>query len=136
MTKQIFVNMPVKNLEATMAFYTKLGFQFNMQFTDEKAACMIIEDNIYVMLLLEEFFTTFTKKDIADAGKTTEMILALSADSIADVDEMVEKAVAAGGKSYLPAQDHGWMYARSFEDIDGHMWETLYMDPNGPDSIH
>lgn len=136
MTKQIFVNMPVKNLEATMAFYTKLGFQFNMQFTDEKAACMIIEENIYVMLLLEEFFTTFTKKPIADAGKTTEMILALSADSRTDVDAMVEKAVAAGGKSYLPTQDHGWMYARSFEDVDGHMWETLYMDPNGPDSIH
>lgn len=132
MSKQIYVNLPVKDLDRTMAFYSALGFTFNEQFTDDKAACMIIGDNIFAMLLREEFFKSFTKNEIADATKTTEVILALSSESREAVDEMIDKAIAAGGTSPMPVQDHGWMYGRGFTDPDGHMWETLYMDPEGP----
>jgi len=134
MNRQIFVNLPVKDLDRTMAFYSALGFTFNEQFTDEKAACMIIGENIFAMLLREEFFKTFTKKEIADATKVTEAILAISSESRTVVDDMVEKAIGAGGTSPMPSQDHGWMYGRSFTDPDGHMWEILYMDPAGPDN--
>ena len=134
MNRQIFVNLPVKDLDRTMAFYSALGFTFNEQFTDEKAACMIIGENIFAMLLREEFFKTFTKKEIADATKVTEAILAISSESRTVVDDMVEKAIGAGGTSPMPSQDHGWMYGRSFTDPDGHMWEILYMDPAGPNN--
>lgn len=112
-----------------MDFFSALGFTFNLQFTDEKAACLIINDgSIYAMLLTEEMFRNFTKKEIADATKTTETIIALDAESREEVDELVKKAVEAGGSTYANPQDHGWMYQHGFEDPDGHQWELLYMD--------
>jgi predicted lactoylglutathione lyase len=129
MPTQIFVNLPVKSLEATMGFFTKLGFTFNSAFTNENATCMIVSDDIYVMLLVEPFFKTFTKKDIADARQTTEVLLALSKDNKDQVTEMVNKAVEAGGRLYNEPKDHGFMYQHSFEDLDGHQWEIFWMDP-------
>ncbi len=111
-----------------MEFFTKLGFTFNSQFTDEKAACMIIAQDIYAMLLVEGFFKTFTKKEVCDSTKSTEVILALSAESREKVDEMIKKVIEAGGAEPREPQDHGWMYGRSFQDIDGHLWEILFMD--------
>lgn len=129
MPKQIFVNLPVKDLKKSMDFFTQLGFNFNLQFTDEKAACLIInEGSIYAMLLTEPMFKNFTNKEIADATKTTETILALDVETKEDVDEMVKKAVNAGGSIYSDPQDHGWMYQHGFEDPDGHQWELLYID--------
>jgi len=129
MATKIFVNLPVKNLEKTKIFFSKLGYSFNPQFTDENAACMIISDDIYAMLIAERFFTNFTKKEIADATKTTETIICLSADSKEDVDDMVRKAVAAGGTTPNNKQDHGFMYGWGFQDPDGHLWEVMWMDP-------
>jgi predicted lactoylglutathione lyase len=128
MASQIFINLPVKDLQISMEFFLKVGFSFNMQFTDDKAACMVVANNIYVMLLLEKFFRTFTKKEISDANKATEVLIAVDADSREEVDEMVKKAVDAGGSIYNKPQDHGWMYGHSFADPDGHQWEVLYMD--------
>jgi predicted lactoylglutathione lyase len=129
MPKQIYVNLPVKNLKKSIDFFTALGFSFNPQFTDEKAACLIInEGNIYAMLLTEPFFKTFTKKNVADAKKTTEVLIAINVDSKEAVDDLVKKAVAAGGSVYTDPADHGWMYQHSFADPDGHQWELLYMD--------
>ena len=126
--KQIFVNLPVKDLNKTVEFFTKLGFRFNPQFTDDNATCMIVSDNIFVMLLVEKFFKTFTKKEICDAKKSTEVLIALSAESREKVDEMINIALEAGGIEPRAPQDHGWMYGRSFEDINGHQWEIIYMD--------
>lgn len=128
MATQIFVNLPVKDLDKSMAFFAKLGFAFNPQFTDEKAACMNIGENIYAMLLVEPFFKTFTKKGIVNAHKNTEVLIALDAASRDEVKEMVKKAIEAGGSSYMDPQDHGWMYQHSFADLDGHQWEILFMD--------
>lgn len=128
MTKQIFVNLPVKDLNKSMTFFKQLGFSFNMQFTDDKAACLVIGENIFAMLLTEAMFQTFTKKDISDAKKSTEVLIAIDVESKTDVDNMVKKALAAGGKTYMEAQDHGWMYQHSFEDLDGHQWEVFYGD--------
>ena len=128
MATQIFVNLPVKDLDKSIAFFTKLGFSFNPQFTDEKATCMIISDNIFAMLLVEPFFKTFTKKEIANAHRNTEVLIALDATSRDEVKQMVSKAIEAGGSSYMDPQDHGWMYQHSFADLDGHQWEILYMD--------
>ena len=129
MPKQIFVNLPVKDLKRSMDFFGALGFTFNLQFTDEKAACLIInEGNIYAMLLTEPMFKNFTNKEIADATKTTEVIIAIDVDTKEEVDELVKKAVKAGGSIYADPQDHGWMYQHGFEDPDGHQWELLYMD--------
>lgn len=128
MAKQIFVNLPVKDLSKSKEFFGKLGFEFNPQFTDENAACMIISENIFAMLLTENFFKNFTKKDIADATKTTEVLLAIDAESKEEVDEMVRKAIDAGGSSYSDPQDHGWMYQSAFADLDGHQWEIVYSD--------
>jgi uncharacterized protein len=128
MTNQIFVNLPVENLGSTVEFFKKLGFSFNPQFTDENATCMIISDNIFGMLLVEKFFKTFTKKEICDTTKDTETIIALSAQSRQKVDEMINNVIEAGGKESREPQDHGWMYGRSFEDINGHLWEIIYMD--------
>lgn len=129
MAKQIFVNLPIKDLEKTISFFKHLGFTFNDQFTDDKAACMIINDgSIYAMLITEAFFKTFTKKSIADAKKTTEVLIALDTESKEEVDELVKKAIEAGGSLYAEPQDHGWMYQHSFADLDGHQWELLYMD--------
>lgn len=129
MATQIFVNLPVKNLNASIEFFTELGFQFNLQFTDENGTCMIVSDTIYVMLLVEPFFQTFTTKQIADASRSTEVIIALSADSRAAVDTLVDKALAAGGTPAKELQQHDFMYARNFQDLDGHQWEVMYMDP-------
>jgi uncharacterized protein len=130
MPRQIYVNLPIKNMERTQAFFRALGFSFNPQFTNEQGACMVIADGIYAMLLVEPFFQTFTKKPIADANKTTEVLVCLSCESRAEVDELVRKAVAAGGKAPNAPQDHGFMYGHGFEDLDGHVWELVYMDPN------
>ncbi len=128
MATQIFVNLPVKDLNASIGFFTKLGFTFNQQFTDENATCMIIGENIYAMLLVEKFFKTFTEKSIADTQTSQEVILAISVASRSEVDQMIENAVSAGGIEPHPAKDHGWMYYRDFEDLDGHHWEVLHMD--------
>lgn len=128
MSKQIYVNLPVKDLNKSVEFFTKLGFTFNPQFTDENATCMIIGENIFAMLLVEKFFKTFTNKAISDATKTTEVLIAIDVESKAKVDEMVKKAKAAGGTIYMEAKDHGWMYQHSFADLDGHQWEILFAD--------
>lgn len=127
-SEKIFVNLPVKDLKKTMDFFSQVGFEFNPQFTDEKAACLVISDHIFAMLLVEEFFQSFTNKEITDTTKSAEVILALSAESREKVDEIVNKALAAGGKPYNDPIDHGFMYSWSFQDIDGHLWEFLYMD--------
>lgn len=129
MSTKIFVNLPVKDLKASIQFFTKLGYKFNPQFTDDTATCMIVSDDIYVMLLTEAKFRTFTPKAICDATKSTEVLVCLSCDSRAQVEEMVRKAVAAGGSTYAAAQDHGFMFQHGFQDPDGHIWELIYMDP-------
>jgi uncharacterized protein len=129
MATKIFVNLPVKNLDASVAFFTRLGFSFNPQFTDENATSMVVSDDIYVMLLVEPFFQTFTPKAIADAGNTTEVIICLSADSREEVDRLADAALAAGGRQSKPLQQMEFMYARNFQDLDGHLWEVMYMDP-------
>jgi predicted lactoylglutathione lyase len=128
MSRQIFVNLPIKNMERSKAFFAALGFSFNPQFTNEQGACMVIADNIFAMLLVEPFFQTFTKKPIADATQTTEVLIALSCESRAEVDELVRKAIDAGGSAPNPVQDHGFMYGHGFQDLDGHIWELAYMD--------
>ena len=128
MATKIFVNLPVKDLNKSIEFFTKLGFSFNPQFTDEQATCMIIGENIFAMLMVEERFKDFTKKEICDAKKSTEVLIALDAESREKVDEIIKKAVAAGGSTYVEPQDHGWMYLHSFADLDGHQWEIAYMD--------
>jgi predicted lactoylglutathione lyase len=128
MATKIFVNLPVKDLKKSINFFTQLGFSFNPQFTDEQATCMIVGENIFAMLLVEERFKDFTKKPISDAKKSTEVLLALDAPSRAEVDAMIRNAVKAGGSTYSDPQDHGWMYGHSFADLDGHQWEILYMD--------
>lgn len=128
MAKQIFVNLPVKDLNRSVEFFTKVGYTFNAQFTNEKATCMIIGENIYAMLLVEEFFQTFTKKEIVDASKSIEVLICLSAESRSEVDDLVGKAVLAGGITASEKQDHGFMYSHSFQDLDGHVWEIMHMD--------
>jgi uncharacterized protein len=130
MSRKIFVNLPVKSLDTAVGFFGAVGFTFNKQFTDENATCMVISDDIYAMLLVEPFFQTFTKKDIADTSQVTEVLIALSVDSRAEVDELVDKALAAGGGYRNDTQDHGFMYSRSFNDPDGHGWEILFMEPS------
>jgi predicted lactoylglutathione lyase len=129
MTRKIFVNLPIKSMERSQAFFKSLGFSFNPQFTNDKGACMVVSDDIFVMLLVEPFFQTFTKKQIADATRMTEAILCLSSDSRAEVDDLVKKALAAGGTAPNPPQDHGFMYGHGFTDLDGHTWELVWMDP-------
>ncbi len=129
MPTNIFVNLPVKDLSRSMEFFKKVGYAFNPQFTDETGACMVIGENIYAMLLTHEKFKSFTTKAIADATKTTEVLVALSCDSRQQVDELADKAMAAGGSAFRPAQDHGFMYERSYQDLDGHVWEVFWMDP-------
>ncbi|MEU0082883.1 VOC family protein [Streptomyces sp. NPDC006274] len=128
MAQMIFVNLPVKDLETSKAFWSKLGYSFNPQFTDENAACLVFSDTIYAMLLTEARFKDFTKKDIADAATSTEAILCLSADSREKVDELVDGALAAGGSPSNDPQDYGFMYGRSFQDPDNHLWEVMWMD--------
>ncbi len=130
MTRQIFVNLPVKDIARSMQFFRQLGFDFNMQFTDDKAACLVIGENICAMLLKEEFFKNFTKKEIADSSKVTEVLIAIDVESKEAVDLLVQKAVRAGGTIYSEPADHGWMYQHSFADLDGHQWEIFYSDIN------
>ncbi len=128
MSNQIFVNLPVIDLDRSKEFFTKLGYSFNAQFTDENAACMIVSDSIYVMLLTHDFFQTFTPKEICDATKSTEVLVCLSFESREKVDETIRKAVAAGGTTYREPQDHGFMYQHGFQDLDGHIWEIIFME--------
>ncbi len=127
----IFVNLPVKDLKKSMEFFSSIGFAFNPQFTDDNAACMVVSENIYVMLLVEPFFQGFSKRQVTDTADSSEVIVALSAESREKVDEIVNKALEAGGKpANEPMDQGGFMYAWSFHDLDGHMWEILYMDPS------
>jgi predicted lactoylglutathione lyase len=126
--RMIFVNLPVKDLEASKGFFRELGFEFDTQFSDDTAACMVVDQNIYVMLLTEERFKDFINDDVADATTTTEVLTALSAESREQVDETVEKALAAGGKPWKPKMEEGPMYGGSFQDLDGHVWELMYME--------
>jgi len=132
MADKIFVNLPVQNLKKSMDFFASLGFTFNQQFTDDTAACMIISDDIYTMLLTHAKFKEFTPNPICDATKSTEVLVCLSRDSRSAVDDMVRKAVAGGGKTYNQPQDHGFMYGHGFQDLDGHIWELIYMKPSAP----
>jgi predicted lactoylglutathione lyase len=125
--RMIFVNLPVRDLPASERFFGELGFGFEPQFTDDTAACMVVDENIFVMLLTEERFKDFINGEIADATSTTEAITALSADSREEVDDMVVRAIAAGGKPWKPVLEEGPMYGGSFQDLDGHVWELIHM---------
>ncbi len=129
MHKQIFVNLPISDMQKSQAFFKSLGFTFNPQFTNDQGACMVVSDDIYVMLLVKPFFQGFTGKPIADATQSTEVLVALSCESRAEVDDLVTRAKAAGGTAPRQPQDHGFMYAHGFEDLDGHIWEVFYMVP-------
>lgn len=133
-SKHIFVNLSVKDLDKSMAFFSDIGFEFNEQMTDKNAACMIVGPNMYVMLLVEEFFKTFSKKQLADALTSTEVIVSISTDSRADVDELVNDALEAGASPSGEKMDNEFMYGWSFEDIDGHLWEVMYIPDNDDDS--
>ena len=126
--KQIFVNLPVQDLKKSVEFFTKVGFEFDANFTDESATCMIIGENIYAMLLVEDRFQSFISKKISNAADTTEVIVALSVDSREQVDAIVQAALDAGAKPSNEPQDHGFMYGWSFQDLDDHLWEVSYMD--------
>jgi predicted lactoylglutathione lyase len=137
--RKLFVNLAVKDLDATVAFFTALGFTFDERFTDETATCMLIGEDAYAMLLVESKFGEFAKKGIADADAATEAILAITADSREEVDDFVEKALASGGSPANDPYDLGWMYGKSFNDPDGHQWEIFWMDPvaaeKGPEAV-
>lgn len=129
MSKMIFINLPVTDLKKSMAFYEAIGAANNPQFTDETAACMVVSDNIHVMLLTHDKWRTFTSKEIPDAHKSAQVLLCLSSDSKEGVSQLVDAAVGAGGKADpTPTQDFGFMFGRSFEDPDGHIWEIMWMD--------
>lgn len=131
MATKIFVNLPVQSLERAVAFFTRMGFTFNAQFTDQNATCMVISEDIYAMLLVKDFFKTFTDKELADTTKVTAAIIALSVESRARVDELADKALAAGAQKVKePMSQEGFMYQRSFRDLDGHHWELVWMDPS------
>lgn len=129
---QIYVNLPCKNLPASMAFFEALGYQFNPQFTNESGACLVLGDNLYAMLLTEDFARGFTSKPLVDAQSATEVLVCLSCQSCEEVDALVAKAVAAGGTAPRSAQDHGFMYGHGFEDLDGHIWELGCMTAAPP----
>jgi predicted lactoylglutathione lyase len=130
MDRKIFVNLPIKDMARSQAFFRALGFDFNPQFTNEQGACMVISEHNYAMLLVEPFFQGFLRnKKIADARATCEVLVALSCETRAEVDAMFEKAVAAGATVTREPEDHGFMYARAFDDLDGHTWELFWMDP-------
>ncbi len=131
MARQIFVNLSTKDLEKAKKFYQEIGFSINEQFTNENGACIVISDTIYAMILAESFFKTFLKdKTISDARTSTESLVALSAESKEEVNVMADKALAAGGSPLRDPEDHGFMYTRSFQDPDGHIWEIFWMDPS------
>lgn len=128
-TRKLFVNLSVQNLKRSVEFFTKLGFTFNPQFTDEHGTCMILSDEAFVMLLEEARFRDFTKHQICDTRTHTEGLFAISCSSRAEVDQLMKIAFEAGGKPAMDAQDHGFMYQHGFQDLDGHIWEVFYMDP-------
>lgn len=128
MPRNLYVNLPVKDLDRTVDFFAALGFAFNPKFTDENATCMIVNDATSVMLLVEPYFATFTRKAVADAKSVTETLLAISVDSRAEVDDFVGKALAKGATEYAEPKDYGFMYQRGIADLDGHQWEVFYMD--------
>jgi predicted lactoylglutathione lyase len=129
-SRKLFVNLAVRDLEKSVAFFSALGFTFDPQFTDDKAACLIVSDHAFVMLLTELFFKTFTRRDVCDTTKHTEALLAVDCSSRDEVNAMVKAAIAAGGSHAVEAQDHGFMYGWSFYDLDGHHWEVLWIDPD------
>lgn len=128
--KSIFVNLPIKDIQKTRAFWTKLGFSFNEQFSDDKALCLVLNEGLmYSMLVTHDFFSTFTNRTIAD-NTTTQVLIAIEVDSKQKVDEIVQLALQNGGTRYREAADHGWMYYDTFADIDGHQWEIMFTDEN------
>lgn len=129
-SRKLFVNLMVHDLPKSKAFFSHLGFEFNPQFSDEKAACMVLSDEGFVMLLTEPFFRGFTKQEPADTTRVTEGLFCLSCTSREEVDELVNKAIEAGGRHAMPATDHGFMYSWSFYDLDNHHWEVMWMDPS------
>ena len=130
MPTRIFVNLPVKSLDRSVAFFAHLGYDFDPRFTDDNATCMVVGDNIFVMLLVESFFQTFTAKPVADAHKTTEAIVCIGVGSRAAVDSLVDRAIAFGAAASGGTRDYGFMYQRGYQDLDGHLWELLHMDPD------
>ena len=132
MATNIFVNLPVRDLAASVKFFTHLGYSFNQHYTDEGATCMIVAENIFVMLLVEERFKSFTPTPICDARTSTEVLVCLQVESRDQVTAMVNKAIEAGGSAYKEPQDHGFMYGHGFQDLDGHLWEIIYMDSAPP----
>jgi predicted lactoylglutathione lyase len=130
MATNIFINLPVADLEASKTFFGKLGFSFNPQFTDETAAAMVIEENIFSMLLTHEKFKQFTPRAIVDAKISSEVLIAISRDSREAVGELFDKAIAAGGTEVRPGDDYGFMVSKAFADLDGHIWEVVWMDPS------
>jgi uncharacterized protein len=128
MSRMIFVNLPVKSVRESRAFFSRLGFTFNAEFSDDQVLCMVVEDNIFVMLLEASRFRDFVNGDIADAHRTTEVLTCLSAGSRAEIDDTVRKAVEAGGKPWKEPMDEGPMYGHSFQDLDGHVWELIHME--------
>ncbi|MGW2073148.1 VOC family protein [Streptomyces sp. NPDC001953] len=127
--QMIFVNLPVADVDASKKFFTELGYTINPQFTTDDCVCVVISDTVIAMLLSKQRYADFTQKEIADATKTSEVLLCLSAESRAKVDELVDRALAAGGSGTREAVDHGYMYGRAFDDLDGHTWEVMWMDP-------
>jgi len=132
MATSIFVNLPVRDLQKSIKFFTHLGYSFNQHYTDETATCMIVSENIYVMLLTEARFKEFTPKPVSDARTSTEVLTCLQLESRQAVVDMVAKAVEAGGRTYKDAQDHGFMYGHGYEDLDGHLWELVHMSGEPP----
>jgi uncharacterized protein len=130
MATKIFVNLPVKDLKRSVGFFTTLGYKFNPQFTDDTAACMIVSDDIHVMLLTQAKFKESTPKTICDATKSTEVLVCLSCESRDQVNDMVSTALASGGTTYAESKDYGFMYQHGFQDPDGHIWELIYMEPS------
>ena len=129
MSRTMFLNLPVQDLTRSADFFTSLGFEFNPKFTDENATCMVLSEQAFVMLLVQPFFSTFTTKEVVDATTHTEAIMGVSAESREEVDALVDKALELGGRVANEPSDHGFMYGRSFYDLDGHAWEVLWMDP-------
>lgn len=127
-SRKVFVNLPVRDLKKSMRFFEGLGFTFNPQFTDDNAACMVFSEDGFAMLLAESYFRTFTRRELCDTTSRSEVLVALSCATRAEVDEIADKALAAGATPAMPPQDHGFMFGRSFYDLDGHHWEFLWMD--------
>ena len=132
MHKQIYVNIAVADLPKSRAFFESMGLGFEPRFSNDQGACLVLGDNLYAMLLVKDFFKTFTSKPLCDPAQSTEVLVCLSCESRAEVDGLIAKALAAGGKAPRTPQDHGFMYGHGFEDLDGHIWELICMDPNAP----